>query len=314
MARKKKFNYKNLKINEEELAVTKIGEMPNENKNPIFLLLVFGIFIVFVFFLPSVVTYFQEGNFTITGNSKVEDEPKENELESENEIVYYTIDSNLVVDLEEGIQLNNFKISTDSISYTVHNSLDNKFYFDKRNYFMELYTDNNTLLERIILSKESVSKDVSKDFNYSINTQTASEAKKIVFLEKNVEDYPNVELTKNEADEGELVCTKNFETITYTFHNDDLIQISDIVNYNQMANQSAYQNDLALWQSRVSNYNNIEGVSSSFVTSTNGFVANTVLDLENVKLSNVDNENYYEYKTAAKVVSFEMESRGFSCN
>ena len=79
-------------------------------------------------------------------------------------------------------------------------------------------------------------------------------------------------------------------------------------------NELDYQTKLTLWQNRAASYNNIEGMSSSFISNDTGFIVNTVLDLTNVKESSIDNENYYEYETIAKVVNFEMQARGFSCN
>jgi hypothetical protein len=258
MSKKNKFDYKNLKINEENLAITKIGEMPNEEKNPLFLLLVFGIFLIFVFFLPNIVNY--------------------------------------------------------TLSFRITNKGDSRFYFNTKNYFIELYNEYNTLLERVIMEKDSISKDSSKDFSYDIASNTALNASRIIFVIKDEEDYPIVNLTTNDSGEEVLTCSKNGEVITYSFKNDNLINITDVLNYSKTSSDLTYQNDLALWQSRVATYNNIDGISSSFVESANGFVVNTVVDVVNAKVSSANNDYYYSSDTEAKVVNFEMEARGFSCN
>lgn len=314
MAKKKKFSYKNLKVNEEDLAVTKIGEMPDENKNPIFIFFVFGILIVFIFFLPDVVQYIHPENATIMENPTSSENNPAIEETSQNELVYYDLNDSLAITLEEGIKVDHFKISNDTLFFTITNNKISKFYFSKRNYFVELYTEDKTLLERIILTKDSIAKDNSKDFSYSIQSSTASNVAKIVFVEKEIEDYPNVVLTKNEDAMETLTCVKDYETIVYKFKDEKLTSITDTVNYTKSGSELDYQMDLSLWQNRVNTYNTIAGMSSSFISNDTGFIVNTVLDLANVKISSVDNVNYYEYETLAKVVSFEMEARGFRCS
>lgn len=314
MAKKKKFSYKNLKVNEEDLAVTKIGEMPDENKNPIFIFFVFGILIVFIFFLPDVVQYIHPENATIMENPTSSENNPVIEETSQSELVYYDLNDSLAITLEEGIKVDHFKISNDTLFFTITNNKISKFYFSKRNYFVELYTEDKTLLERIILTKDSIAKDNSKDFSYSIQSSTASNVAKIVFVEKEIEDYPNVVLTKNEDAMETLTCVKDYETIVYKFKDEKLTSITDTVNYTKSGSELDYQMDLSLWQNRVNTYNTIAGMSSSFISNDTGFIVNTVLDLANVKISSVDNVNYYEYETLAKVVSFEMEARGFRCS
>lgn len=313
MAKKKKFSYKNLVVNEEELAITKIGEMPNPNKSPIFLFIVFGILIIFVFFLPDIVKHIEEKNNVTTNSPVIE---KENPVEEipEKELVYYDLSSTLSVNLEEGIKVNNFITTDNTISFIITNNKSSKFYFSKRNYFLELYTEDKTLLERVILSKDSIASESNKTFTYDILDATATNVKKIVFVEKDIEDYPNVILEKNDASEEILTCVKDYETITYKFQSSKLSSITDIVSYAQTTSDLDYHMNLMKWQERVTTYNNIPGVSSSFISNETGFIVNTVLDLPNVKISSVENENYYAYETLAKVVNFEMEARGFSCN
>lgn len=314
MARKKKFSYKNLKVDESDLAVTKIGEMPNENKSPIFVILVFGILIAFIIFLPDIVSYLSEGNIPfINGPSVIEEENTPEDV-NEKELIYYNLDSSSFIQLEEGINISNLEVENNKLSFVISNNNESKFYFSKRNYFIELYSEDKTLLERIILTKDSISNDSSKDYNYSILSNTAINAKMIVFVEKQVEDYPLVTLSTNEEREEVLTCIREDETITYKFKEEKLEVILDVLNYIRSDNDIEYLNDVMNWQNRVSSYNNINGITSSFISNDNGFVVNTMLNLANVKTSAIDNDYYYEYKTPAKVVNFEMEARGFSCN
>ena len=314
MAKKKKFSYKGLVINPEELSITKIGEMPNESKSPIFLFFVFGIFIIFIFFLPDIEKYFRGEDSAIIDNNT----PSENESSGDNtvsnDLVYYDLTPTLTVNLEEGIVANQFSVENNSLSFTVTNHLTSRYYFNKKNYFIELYDENRTLLQRIILTKDALGSNEAKLYTYELSKVDTTQFKQIVFVEKNIEDYPNITLSLNEAKQGSLVCKKNDETITYTFNGEELSKISDVVSKTKLATDLNYDSDAALWQTRAQMYNAIEGVTSSYVPGNGYFMFNAVIDLENAKVNSIGNENYYEYKTLAKVIDFEMKARGFECN
>lgn len=309
----KKINYKNLKINREELSTTKIGEINNQEKSPIFLFVMFGLFLAFIFFLPNVVQYMSDNGKNIfegiTGNTpskKSEEEVKTPEQ------VYYDINNPGDITLE-GLKVSNIKKGTNSLSFRVNNNSDTKFYFNKFNYFLEIYTDNTTLLERVMMDKDSIARNSNKDYTYTIKNTTSASASKIAFVNKNTLDYPAITLKENTEGEQTLICKNENEILTYTFKNDKLETINDNVTYAQSNNALDYQNNLSLWQNRVGTYNNMSGVTSTILDNGGSFVASTNLNLKEVNLSNIDNKNYYAYETLAKVVSFELNSSGFTC-
>ncbi len=314
MAKKKKFSYKNLKVNEEELSVTKIGEIATAGQNPIFVLFFFAFLLGFIFFLPTIVKYIQGENekpdYSLNAGT---DSSEEKENIDTKELTYYDFGPSLTVSLKDGIKMHSFKLVDNVLHFTITNNGTNKFYFSKHNYFLEIYTDEKTLLERIILAKEGISKEESLNFSYDIQSSTATNMKKLVFVEKEITDYPNISLTTNEMNEETLTCNNNYETITYKFKDAKLTSINDVVNYVRNVNDTNYESTLSLWKTRSTTYSNTSGVTSTFIDSGNGFVVSTVLDVEKVKVSNLENDNYYVYETLAKVINFEMEARGFSC-
>ncbi len=312
MSKKPKFSYKNLKVNKEDLSITKIGEISTENKSPIFIILLFGILILFIFFLPTITEYFdkEENKNKINESTITEENNKTDEEQKKEEIIYYDLSSKII--LEEGIEINNIIVLNDTITFTITNSNSESYYFNQKNYFMELYTENQMLLERIILTKDIIAQNNSKEFSYTINKEIAENIKKIAFINKNIDDYPNINFANN--NEESITCIKNNEAITYKFQNGKLISIDDKIDYTQNINDFEYQTELALWQSRSTTYNNIEGVTSSFISNASGFNVNIQIDLSKAKLSSLNNENYYPSGTHGKVVKFEMEARGFNCN
>ncbi len=311
--KKEKFDSKNVIINKEELSITKIGEMTTSEQNPIFIFFLFGVLLVFIFFLPTIVNYFnkedEKPDYSVIDN-KTGHEKEENPNENE-DVVFYTFGESLSIPLEDTLLVQNFHLEGNTLSFTITNKGDSRFHFNQKNYFLETYTEENTLLERVILAKESISKETSVDFSYPILESTAANMKKIRFIEKEIADYPNITLEKNDANEEVLVCTNNKETLTYKFKDQKLFSITDVVNYSLEDN--GYNTKLEEWKNKSALYNTIGGISSTFIEAGNGFIVNTVLDLANAKLNNVNNEHYYSYETLGKVVKFEMEARGFSC-
>ncbi len=311
----KKFDEKHVKINKEDLTITKIGEMTNAEQSSLFVVAFFGILFLFIVALPLVVNLVKGNNekmdYSVTTPKKNEEKPEKPEEEKPNDISYYLFQSSLSIPLEEGITVHHFTLDNQTVSFTITNNNASKFYFSKHNYFMELYSEENTLLERIILLKDSISTEESINYAYKVSESTATNMKKIMFVEKEISDYPNIALEKNEAGEEALVCIKDYDMITYTFKNQELISIQDVVNFPNTGNE--YEKNYNDWKNKNTAYGIVSGVTSTFIDSGNGFIVTTVIHLEDAKVKELENEYYYEKGTPAKVVKFEMEARGFQC-
>lgn len=311
MAKKKKFNSKNVKINEEELSITKIGELETSEQSPLFVLILFGVILIFIFFLPTIVNLIKGSNdkpdYSLI-NKPQEKNPEEEPKEKEN---YYDFSDTLSIDLEEKVKVNEFALNGNTLSFKVTNASDTRFSFQDHHYFLELYSETDTLLERIYLGDAVVSRASDLVLQFTLNSNTALNIKKVLFTKKEIADYPNVTLEKNENEEEILTCTKDTENLTYKFQKEKLFSISHVVNYSSTI--SNYESILNTWQTNSEKLNNKEGITSIFVNAGNGFVVNTSIDLKITNLNDVENTSYYPNETLAKVVSFEMEARGFNC-
>ncbi len=313
MAKKEKFNSKKVTISEEELSITKIGELETTEQSPLFVLILFGFILVFIFFLPTI------ANLIKAPNEKPDysllEKPQENNQEEkpreEPKNSYYQYSDTLSIDLEEKIKINEFALVGNTLSFKVTNANETRFSFQKDNYFLELYSEEDTLLERIYLGDTTVSRETDMVLQFALNSNTALYMKKLSFAKKEITDYPNVTLEKNENEEEVLTCTKDKETLTYKFQKEKLFSISHVVNYSSTI--SNYESILNTWQTNSKKLNNMEGITSIFVDAGTGFVVNTTIDTKTAKLNEVENTSYYPNETLAKVVSFEMEARGFSC-
>ena len=61
-------------------------------------------------------------------------------------------------------------------------------------------------------------------------------------------------------------------------------------------------------------YNSVEGVTSSVDINNNTLYFRTIINLNIFKTNNVNIKNVYLKDTDAKVINFEMNAKGFTCN
>lgn len=308
MDKKVKFDSKNVVVNKEPLAITKIGEIENEEQNPLlFLFIIFAILISFSFFLPNIMSLFNKSEEDVYNTTpKIEDKKP---VEEKKEDVYYDLSQSLVIKINDNLKMENISFNDKILTFILINNTTNSYNINK-NYFIEFYTENKTLLERVMIKKDNLRKDEGKSYTYEINSDV-SKIKKIRVVEKEENDYPNVEVTKNDLGEENIVCVKKNDEITYKFKENKLVAITNEIRFN--ASEPNYEINKENYQKLNNQYNEKEGIISNFVDFEGGFVFNANLDLKNMKNTNKINSYYYGYDTLAKVVNFEMNAQGFSC-
>lgn len=312
MAKKTKNNYKNVKINEEEFATTTIGELDNAEQSMTFVFILFGIILIFVFCLPSIVNLIKKNDEKIDYSINKKEEKEKTPEENTEKEQFYTLTNDLSIMLNNDITIHHFSLDNDTINFQVTNNGDKRYSFLEEKYFLELYTVDNTLLERIWLGDIIISKnDGNKNYEYTLNDSVSENVNKLLFVKKEETDYPNIILEKNENNEEVLTCSNKTETITYKFQNEKLYEIGDVVNYS--LSETDYQGNFNNYRTQSNYLNSLEGITSVFVDNTNSFIVNTSIDLKSVKETNLNNSKYYRKDTLAKVVDFEMEAQGFRC-
>ena len=120
-------------------------------------------------------------------------------------------------------------------------------------------------------------------------------------------------MKENSNKQYTLTCVKDNSNIVYTFDKDKmLIRIKDTFNMGN-DNSISYKQNLSSYQNQVANLNNKNGISSSLVEISTGFTATTDITIKEANLKDINNDNYYK-DASPKVIDFEMESRGYSCN
>ena len=316
MAEKKN---ENIVIVDKELTPTIIGKLDKSEKSPVLLIIIFIIFIAVAIFMPDITNYIEaylNGNNTNITNKPAVNEPEDvdkEQLPNEQENpVYYDYTEDLAIN-HESFTMSNIIISENKIYFDLKNNTDAVLDMKEKKQFLEIYSSDNTLLQRIKISFGTIDVSSVKNYEYVLDDNVSGNVSKLLISTKTEADYPEVNLTLNEDGKGILVCENKYEKITYTFGNSMLISINDVINY-PFENTIAYSELLKNYQLNAATYNNYDGVSATLINNETGFTFNALLDLQNVDLTNIENNYYYNYKTNVKTVKFEMESNGFNCN
>jgi len=308
-----KKNKERIILEDIELKPQVIGYTYQKKSNIGRVIFIFIVFALAVFYINDISAFINDllGKNTapsIKENAESNKPNNSNQNEVENELIY-NVFSNTLEFNESGLTLNNFNISNNILTFSVTNNSDTTIDLSSKKYFVEIYSENKTLLER---HKLDLGNFVSKNkVNYSFDIKNSFYY--LVVEEKKVEDYPNVNLVKNENGFEVITCKKEIDEIIYNFTNNELIDIKHTISDSNVNSDSYYAN-YSVTQNKVTTYNNIEGISATFNGTLNGYTAIFAIDLAKTDLSKTNEKYYYGYKTLAKEVKFEMQTYGFICS
>ena len=313
MAKKKN---ENIVITDKELTPTIIGKLDIKQKSPVLLIFLFIIFIAVAIFLPDITNYVNSllngeklNKTNITNNNL---EKKEDTETLEEEITYYDYASDLEITYE-AFTMSNILLSENKIYFDLNNNTNKEINLEDNKYFLEIYSSDTTLIQRIKISYGVLAEHSMNSYNYDLDENVSNNIAKLVITTKTENDYPEVNLNKSEDGSSILACKKGYEEITYTFVNSYLVSINSIINY-PFSNTGEYITNLNNYQVMAATYNNYEGVSATLVQLDTGFTYTALIDLRVADITLLENNNYYKYKTEAKSVKFETESNGFICS
>ena len=180
MSRKKK-EVAPIVLSYQELMPSVIGRIDSKEKSNWVVIVLFIVLIIFIIALPSITTY-------ISGEKQITFGPNQNENKKPidntpvHETIYYDYSNTLEIPVE-GLNFKQFDIVRKTFSFTIENKNEVKNYLVNHVLYMELYDNNQTLLQRVKLPNENLSKGSSLDYQFELNVPTAQIAK-IVIEEK----------------------------------------------------------------------------------------------------------------------------------
>ncbi len=305
MAKKKK-----IEIIDKELTPTVLYVKKEKKGGIIWITFIFAVFIGLVIFLPDIteqVTKYLHPEVNTPIRPPVNEE--ENETDDEQiDIIQHTLSNDLLIE-EENFTLSNFNINNNQISFVVTNKGTTILDFSQLDYFINLYNSNNTLLQRIMLTNQIVVNGGSTTFTYDLVDSTISS---IALLKITPDEYPVHNLEMDENNNATLTCTKNYETVNYMLTNNKVNVIEDI--FTVSTNDPNYNTLYSNYQALAATYNTFGGINSHVTIENNNMIFKTTLNLSTITNNPFDNIIYYEQGTDAKIIYFELEASGYTCN
>ena len=308
-----KKNKEKIILEDIELKPQVIGYTYQKKNNIGRVIFIFVIFSLAVFYINDISVFINNllGKNTassINANSSNNKKPNNNGNKEENEVIYNIFSNTLVIE-ESNIKLNNFNFTNNKLTFDISNNSGTNVNLANKKYFIETYTENKTLLERVKVDINELKNNNTISYELDLNNNFYY----LVLEEKKIEDYPPTTLKYDQNGFANITCRKNNETIIYKFNNEELLEIKHTAEESDPT-ASDYYVRYNNFQSKTMSYNNLDGITASFNGSLNGYTAVFVLDLQKANLANIKEKYYYGYKTIPKVVKFEMQTYGFDCN
>lgn len=303
---------KQIVISEEELVPTTLAVVQDKKKVSVFgmiwIFIIFIIFITGVIYLPEISAYINSylNPEVVVPSTPSKDNKKEDDTKDETSVKEYKIANDLEI-TEESFKISNFNIENNTIKFKITNLTSEVLELKDAHYFVNLYSDNKKLLQRIYL-QDILSPSSETDAVYDLSD---SSAKVISLVKISEEEYPSHIVTVPEEGVATLTCTKNYEKVEYLLNNNKVYVANLIyeVNTTDVNFNNLYNN----YQTLQTTYNNIEGVSSN-ITLENGLLSfKTIINLSSVKSDTLNLKSVYPFGTDAKVIYFEMTASGYTC-
>ncbi len=308
MARKKK-----VVIVDQELTPTVLFTKKERKGSVIWLVFIFAIFIAVVIYLPDIATYMEQyinpesvapvnpGNSGNNGND-------DNTDDEEEEVREYELVAGLEI-MEGQLVLSNFEVANEQLSFSITNNSSEMVDFTDLHYFLNLYNANRMLLQRIMLTDEVVASGGTIDLVYDL---TDSNIHTLSFVEIMEDEYPSHVMPVDENGNAVLTCTKGYETVNYNLTNNQLYTIEDL--FTVPASDANYSTLYSSYQALAATYNTIGGIDSIVTVENNTLYFRTILNLSTVSNGSFNSIIYYPLNTDAKIMNFELEANGYTCN
>lgn len=297
-----------------ELKPQVIGYTYQKKSNIGRVIFIFIVFLTVVYYINDISVFVnkligKESPSTIENLAGSNNENKKpgNSNQEKNEIIY-NIYTNGMTFIEKDMTFNNFLLSNNVLTFDIVNKSNNTLDYSNKKYFIEIYSENKTLLERFKLDINALNIGAKISYKYTIKNNFYY----FVVVEKTINDYPVVTLKNDQNNLASITCTKDIENIVYSFRNNELESIKHTISDSNTTDENYYIR-YSSYQSKMTSYNNLAGISATFNGTLNGFTAIVDIELQKANLSTLSENYYYGYKELPKVVKFEMQTYGFTC-
>lgn len=315
MAKKQKV--KNMKLEQNELNATTIGVFESRKKTSFGIFVIMTVFILAIVFMPEISDFI---NKYLDPDAPIENpqyvpKPIVPPTEDEPDQVLSELTSDLQIEAPD-IKADNFNldIENNTLSFKAENTTSNNIRLNNLNYYVEVYNEDQTLLQRIkILESAPIGIGQTMQISNKLNEGVALNVKLVSIVKKDIIDYPPIFLSPNDEGVEKLVCSNAHENVSYIFEDNKLQEIDATLSY--ASSESDYLQKYDEYRLASATYDEQDGIISLFSGSQESgeFNITTNVDLNTASRFYLFNADTFSLGTEPKVVSFEMEAQGFTC-
>lgn len=305
---------------------------PDKQKSPLAMVVLFSILILFILFMPEAIKKFNEyfgtdlvvqdgiyiqdddinSNDNNTNKTNTDTNNSNSNTNTTNNLKVSKIDDSLSITIDS-IVLSNFKKGEENNQYyidlTIKNNKTTTYTFVKKLY-LDFYNDNDVFIDRVLLNVNTIEASSSVTVRGYITNEIYSTGTKVSAVLRGEDDYPSVTLASNI-----LNCTKEARTLKYTFASNKLIKIEDTNKYIKSSDLTEYTTMLMNRKNTISSMDAVDGVTAVLTEDETGYMTSIIIDYNTAIYSNlVSKVDYYDKDTNAKVISFELQAKGYICN
>lgn len=304
---------KQVVIVDQELVPTTLAIKQDKKKVSVFgvvwIFIIFAIFIGGVIYLPTIAQYISDYLNPIpdefTGGN--DNNNQKDDDTQDVEVTEFKIADNPTI-TQTDFEISNVNIVNNTLSLNIKNLSKEILDFSKYHYFINLFDDNKKLVQRIMLNDEIIAIDGIETFTYNLKDTTTSI---ISLVTINVVDYPAYVASKNENGTATLVCTKDYETISYLLNDNKVYAIQDVFSVD--STDANFNTLYGTYQAMATAYGNINGMSSTLNIVDGKLDFRTIINLNVVDIAKINNKMVYPKDTDAKVMKFELETKDYVC-
>ncbi len=317
----KKIKIKNFKVEQNELQPMTVGVFENRKTSSVGIFFIMTLFIAVIIFLPEISAYINgylnpvEKPVIKPGLEPTPMEPPEEEPNYDEEFYNFQDNPSLTRD---DILFDTFLLDKENnlLSLNITNNQKTTVVIGNLNFYLELYNEEQTLLERVkITGSSNMTSGSNTVFTKDISTEALEYATQFVLVQKEKDAYPPIELETDSDGMQSLVCTKGNEEVTYKFKNNLLKEFESKFSYRKPT-EMLDEEYMVVYQAYQRDTNNLdakEGITSTFFMHDGGFDITTNVNLQDAERTYVFSADTFLLDEEAKTVNFEIEAQGFSC-
>lgn len=295
---------------------------PKKERGSLGIILLFGILIGFIFFMPQLMPYIK--NFLgendkpnpIVNNEKPDQPDDKDEKEA-----FYKLSETPTIKNSD-LVITNIVIAPDDkndyyVTFDLENVAKSSFDFSKK-YFLQLYNDDHKLLSRAkVYSSSPLASGAQEQIKLRIKAEAATTTQ-VSLMALTEADYPIFTLNHDDEGNQKMTCSLNNEKYIYNFLNYELKTIdytNNVLNTDYLTPEE-YQIAKEIAALTVATWNGVEGISALYSDVNSGYTITshfTMTEIATDELKDLKKPELFSNNEAAKVVGFEMGTMGYTC-